>query len=483
MEARPWRRTILTALALVLVPGCFAPNESGPRATSDRNPQPAQPADREPPEREPPMIAGDPRLGRNDATSVADAQPPTVADLTANDPAARVQAWLDRQPAPPPRGADTGPREVPIVYERVDDIGYRASRDGGERPKTAKPAVSTPPPAERAEPDPAPSDPPPAPTIARTGNLPSEVGRKPGPKTSNAPANPNAATPPATSQPAPVASPAPLESPQAISPPKLKGVSVGPATSDAAPADPNRAIGAAVNAPVSAAAPPTIAGIVERWPGLSEDPSFRRQLDRRILQVIAGDFDAAREPLQLVSAEQQEMAARLIETLIVCREMHLGDPHATAEKLLEQTEELTDTLRKLSDLAIPRLEICREVRGYGQYTKVDPPSFPAGVGSEFVVYLELRDFQSKQADDGYYTSEFSLRTAVLAADGRRILEVVDDHIVDRCLNRRRDCFIPRLIRLPATLSPGEYVVKVTVIDKLGEKAAEQRTTIRVFARS
>jgi len=42
--------------------------------------------------------------------------------------------------------------------------------------------------------------------------------------------------------------------------------------------------------------------------------------------------------------------------------------------------------------------------------------------------------------------------------------------------------IPRLVRLPASLSPGQYVAKVTVVDKLGQKVAENRATFKLVAR-
>jgi hypothetical protein len=75
-----------------------------------------------------------------------------------------------------------------------------------------------------------------------------------------------------------------------------------------------------------------------------------------------------------------------------------------------------------------------------------------------------------------------MRTRVLDSAGKVVLDVRDLDIEDRCRQQRLDFFIPRLVRLPATLSPGEYVVKVTISDKLGEKVAENRATFRVVVR-
>ena len=38
-------------------------------------------------------------------------------------------------------------------------------------------------------------------------------------------------------------------------------------------------------------------------------------------------------------------------------------------------------------------------------------------------------------------------------------------------------------QLPATLGPGEYVVKVTIADKIGQKVTEARTTFKLAVRT
>ena len=136
---------------------------------------------------------------------------------------------------------------------------------------------------------------------------------------------------------------------------------------------------------------------------------------------------------------------------------------------------------RLSDLSLPVLKICSAVRSYGQYDALDPPRLLAGTAAEFVLYCEVSDFVS-ELRDGLYTTTFDMTTAILNRSGDAVLEIKDADIVDRCRNRRHDCFIPRLVRLPATLSPGQYVAKVTVVDKLGQKLAENRALFQLVAR-
>lgn len=213
----------------------------------------------------------------------------------------------------------------------------------------------------------------------------------------------------------------------------------------------------------------------------SEEGSFREQLDRRILWVVAGDYERARQPLSLVTAEQQELASRFVEAWVVIRECHMGDPTRAATVAARELEALQKSLQRVSELSIPTVKLCSAVRSYGQYDAIEPARFPAGSGAEFVLYCEVSDFVSEPENE-LYTTRFDMTTTILNRIGDTVLEIKDTEIVDRCRNRRHDCFIPRLVRLPETLPPGQYVAKVTVIDKLGQKVAEGRAPFQLVAR-
>lgn len=274
---------------------------------------------------------------------------------------------------------------------------------------------------------------------------------------------------------------APAAKPEDAGPPVLSELTVQ-GTPSIPPAEPRDVSVTAVNTPaVAQNAPVSLRDVLAHWPGDPEASSFRRQLDRRMIAVLAGDYAEARRPLTMVSEAQQDIAARFVESLIVIRDEHDGDPAGASTRIMEELARLTESLRSLSDLRIPTLAICSEVSGYGNYKPIEPAAFPAGVASEFVTYCEVTDFVRERGEDGLYISRFDMRTRVLDSLGETILDVRDRDIVDRCRQPRHDCFIPRLIRLPATLPAGEYVVKVTIVDKLGEKVTENRASFRVLA--
>lgn len=213
-----------------------------------------------------------------------------------------------------------------------------------------------------------------------------------------------------------------------------------------------------------------------------EDAPFSEQLDYRMLMALAGDVERAREPLPMASHEQAEIAARYIESLIAIRDGHLGDPTEAATTALREIDKLADALRQVSRLSVPVIEICREARAFGQYSPISPREFRTGSPIEFVLYCEVRDFTTRQIDGGQLEARFELTTTIFDNVGGEVLRFEDRDLVDRCRTRRRDCFIPRLIRLPATFAPGTYVAKITLVDKLGDKVVETKTDFRITAR-
>lgn len=223
--------------------------------------------------------------------------------------------------------------------------------------------------------------------------------------------------------------------------------------------------------------------LLRRWLSQPGGDSFQEQLDRRVLSVLNDEFEAARSPLEAVSAEQQRVATQFIETLITLREAHGGDMAAAVARVLPHVDEMRESLAPLADLTAPVFVLCRTVRGFGQYEALTSTTLATGRANEFVTYLQISNFASRRSDDGQFESQFSLRTQVLSKAGETVLEYKDEAVIDRCRTRRQDCFIPRLIQLPATLGPGEYVVKVTIADKIGQKVTEARTTFKLAVRT
>jgi hypothetical protein len=211
------------------------------------------------------------------------------------------------------------------------------------------------------------------------------------------------------------------------------------------------------------------------------DDSFRAQFDGRIAAVLAGDLTAARKPYPIASRHQQELSEAVISLLIAARATHDGDGGEGQVAVKQALRTVEQTLAGSGDLTLSQVLICRSVRGFGQYDLIEPPQFPAAAAAEFVAYGELSGFAVRELEGGGFEARFDLTTRVYSHEGKVVAEWSDTDLIDRCRSRRRDCFIPRLIQLPTTLAAGEYVLKMTVADRVGNKVAESRTTFAISA--
>jgi len=221
-----------------------------------------------------------------------------------------------------------------------------------------------------------------------------------------------------------------------------------------------------------------VRGMLGEYLSAPDAASLRAEVDQRLLALLGGDARAARAPLEMASPEQQQIVTNLIDVISTMRTADGGDPLAESRALLGRLDALRGALAAESDLSLPTFEICRSVAGFGQFDAFADRAFAAGRPLEFVAYCELKNFVSRQ-EAGEFRSEFAIKLAVMDRLGQTVFEMEQGAIQDRCKSRRTDCFISPLVRVPASLNPGQYFVKLTVIDKIGGKVAETRTTIQI----
>lgn len=216
----------------------------------------------------------------------------------------------------------------------------------------------------------------------------------------------------------------------------------------------------------------------------SDDLSFRTQLDQRILRVMAGDDPSALEPLELISDEQQAIAQRVLEALVAIRNAHQGNLDRGITEALGALDALSAELAAVSELSIPRLAICQldGVRGFGDVDLLQPPHFVTGRPIQFAGYIEIDHLTHRIDEQQRYETRLDLTTEVFTANGMMIDAYRDRGIIDHCQTRRRDFFLARAVMLPATLSPGDYVLKVTVADTISGRVAVATADFRVNAR-
>ena len=144
--------------------------------------------------------------------------------------------------------------------------------------------------------------------------------------------------------------------------------------------------------------------------------------------------------------------------------------------------ELGNRLRAQSELTIPTLALCKKVMTFGVYDPIEP-EFAAGRVQKAIVYCEVENFASQLNDKKLWETRLSQEVA-LFFDTEAGMEVWRDKpktIVDQSRNRRRDFFVVKMFKIPANLTIGRYLLKVSIVDDQVKRIAEATLPVLVVA--
>lgn len=190
------------------------------------------------------------------------------------------------------------------------------------------------------------------------------------------------------------------------------------------------------------------------------------------------DFEPAPEaPEQKPSKEataEESMVSKPTEEVVALKPSS-QEPAGVGELLAPPTPTLPATAQD-EPLMVRRLTLCRQVHGFG---KIEPFTAEAlYAGQQVLVYAEIDNFLSKQIGSVYETQLASLAT-IETPDGAVLTPVEFDPVVDRSESQRTDFFCHYRFRLPESLTPGEYVLRLRVKDLQRGEFGEGQLTFKI----
>lgn len=163
--------------------------------------------------------------------------------------------------------------------------------------------------------------------------------------------------------------------------------------------------------------------------------------------------------------------------------------------VLEAIDRASESLRDASGLLQTRVVLCTSVEGYGKINSLDRSTFLAGQPNRVIVYTELDGFAHRplteddsrlaRARGDQHAVEVSQKLTLFHAPSGDLQAWHDPwrRIIDTSRNRQRDFYLVNQIDLPARLSVGRYVLKVTTRDEVTGAEDEQILPIRFVADS
>lgn len=207
------------------------------------------------------------------------------------------------------------------------------------------------------------------------------------------------------------------------------------------------------------------------------------QLNYQLLEFIKGQSVPDMRAMAALSSEDRDVLVGLLDALTNFRSGVRADNNLLQSRKIRPLLNLADRLRAQADLSLPTLTLCRRVEGFGVYDPIEPLRFMAGKEHPAIIYCEVANFSSQQSDKKMWSTKISEEEVLYTESGLPVWPArpTPRTIADQSRNRRHDFFIVKLIRLPATLSVGRYLLKVTIVDQLSNRMAEGTIPIDIVA--
>lgn len=256
----------------------------------------------------------------------------------------------------------------------------------------------------------------------------------------------------------------PVEAPEAVPTASVEGVEGDwPGSLPATPS------------PAESNAPPRVRDTVLSH--LAADPaSPAYAFDARLFELLTGE-SLPEAPTGALRPEDERILTLLSKQLAEFRDgLQAGTMRDPAERV-KPILEMASSLRRETGLTLPTLALCSEVRVFGDYDPM-PTRFPVGQAHPTVLYVEVDNFVTQQiTDGGPWETKLLLSAILYGPDGHQVMSLPPFPVNDRSRQRRRDFFLAGRLTLPATVSPGEHMLKITVKDELGQRVAQESIKI------
>jgi hypothetical protein len=206
-------------------------------------------------------------------------------------------------------------------------------------------------------------------------------------------------------------------------------------------------------------------------------------LDFQLLHFLRDEQVPQLDSLTALPLEDRELIAAVMDGLTNFRNGLRSDNNMLLSRKVKPLIELADRLRSQAELSIPTLALCTKVEGFGVYEPIDPVRFLAGREHQAIIYCEIENFASAPvgADNKVWETKLTQEAVLYTESGMQVWIDKAGNISDRSRNRRHDFFIVKKITLPATLTIGRYLLKVTVQDQQAKRVAEQTMPVEIVA--
>ena len=205
------------------------------------------------------------------------------------------------------------------------------------------------------------------------------------------------------------------------------------------------------------------------------------QLDYELYEMLKDDSSPQLASDSLLPNEDREVVSALVDGVSNFRSAVRQDNNTLLSKKIQPILDMADRVRTEAELSLPTVVLCKKVDGYGKYEPINPASFPAGHPNLMIVYCEIANFASQMNDRQMWETRLRQEVTLYTERGLPVWHEKTREVSDECRNRRHDFFLVNMVKLPANLSIGRYVLKITVEDHTANRVREATVPLEIVA--
>jgi hypothetical protein len=209
---------------------------------------------------------------------------------------------------------------------------------------------------------------------------------------------------------------------------------------------------------------------------------IRKHVNLRMLNLVNGDVGQAVEPIPGIASADQEFWQQMIWSVSnYFDDQGMPDPSERSAETIEQLRGAIAQLGQTADLKLRNTTFCHRIVSFGNYERFKEDRFTTG--QPVLLYAEVENFTSRRSsNDGYRTilqSAIELYRSNDLEQPAATIPLSSDTTEDFCRAQRRDYFHSYEFSIPPNLEPGQYTLKLRVVDQQSRKVATSKVNFEV----
>jgi hypothetical protein len=206
------------------------------------------------------------------------------------------------------------------------------------------------------------------------------------------------------------------------------------------------------------------------------------QTDNQVLKLLKEESVPDLQSMSGLASEDRELLSALMDSLTNFRNQLRQNNNMLFSKKIAPLVDLGDRLKAQAELTIPTLTFVSQAPGFGRYQAIEPARFMAGKPHVVGIYYEVENFSSQLNDNKLYETRLTENLVLYTeSSGLPVWSDRKSVLTDTSHRRRHDFFNAKNITLPASLTIGRYLLKVTVEDQQAHRLAENTAPVEIVA--